>query len=119
MPAPSATWTSTAAATRAAAAHQINVTFSGLGTEVLSGLKVDTGSTTITSGTVELANVNALANSTLTNNAAGNGLIFANSGTYNVGSLSGSGNIALNYGGSGALTLSLGATAQAASIPAS
>ena len=86
----------------------LNVTFSGLGTEVLSGTKLDTGSTTITSGTVELANVSALANGVVAVNAVGNGLVFASGlGTANVGGLSGSGNIALADLSGGSLTLNV------------
>ena len=94
----------------------LNVTFSGLGTEVLSGTKLDTGTTTVTSGTVALANVNvlpngitannagtvellsvnALGNGVLTDNAASNGLAFAaGNAIYTIGGLTGSGNISL------------------------
>ncbi len=92
------------------------MTFSGLGTEVLSGTKLDTGTTTVTSGTVALANVNvlpngitannagtvellsvnALGNGVLTDNAASNGLAFAaGNAIYTIGGLTGSGNISL------------------------
>ena len=86
----------------------LSLTFSGLGTEVLAGLKTDAGSTTITSGTVELANVNALAAGVVADNAVGNGLIFASSGqTYTVGGLSGSGNFSLSGLSGGSMTLNV------------
>ena len=80
----------------------------GNGTLVLNAANTFSGATTISAGTLQLANLNALQNSTLADNVSG-GLTFANSGAYIVNGLSGSGGIALSYAGSGALTLSFGA----------
>ncbi len=89
-------------------ASPINVTFSGQGTEVLTGANPYTGTTTISSGTLELGNANAVSGSIVANNAAGNGLTFASGlGTANVGGLSGSGNIALVDLSGGSLLLSV------------
>ena len=83
----------------------------GSGTQVLSGSNSYTGATTITSGTLELGNVNAVQGSIVTDNAAMDGLAFAASGaTYNVGGLSGSGNISLLAVSGGSLTLNVNGT---------
>ena len=89
----------------------INVTISGQGTEVLSGANPYSGTTTISSGTLELANPNAVSGSIVAVNAAGNGLVFASGlGTANLGGLSGSGNIALANLSGGSLTLNVNGT---------
>ena len=70
----------------------------GSGTFTLGGSSSFTGGTTVSAGAVQLANSGALVNSGLTVNAA-NGLTFATGTTApQIGSLSGSGNIALTDG---------------------
>ena len=90
---------------------ELSLVINGSGTQVLSGSNSYTGATTITSGTLELGNVNAVQGSIVTDNAAMNGLAFAASGaTYNVGGLSGSGNISLLAVSGGSLTLNVNGT---------
>ena len=80
----------------------------GNGLMVFAALNTYSGGTTISGGTLALADANALPNSTVTLNVNG-GLAFAAGGlTYNVGSLAGSGNLALTAANGGAVTLSLG-----------
>ena len=78
----------------------------GAGTLILTASNPFSGGTTITNGGLTLANANALPNSTATVNG-NNGLLFASSGgtitTFNVGGLSGSGNISLADGSASAL----------------
>ena len=69
------------------------------------------GTTTISGGVLELANANAVENSTVAVNVAG-GLTLAASSTYNVGGLSGSGNISLTAVDGSAATLSVGGNNQ-------
>ena len=80
--------------------NTIFVTKTGSGTETFSGTNVYHGTTTISGGVLELANPNAVENSTVVVNV-NNGLALATSSTYNVGGLSGSGNISLTAAGSG------------------
>ncbi len=79
----------------------------GVGTLVLNTTNSYSGPTTISAGTLQLANLNALENSTLTNNVPG-GVTFSSSGVYNLGGLAGSGGISMAYAGSGGLTLRVG-----------
>ena len=53
-----------------------------------------TGGMTVAGGTLELGDPNAVQSSILTNNSAG-GVLFANSGVYNLAGLAGSGGLAL------------------------
>ncbi len=86
----------------------IGLVMNGSDTQVLAGNNTFTGGTTITAGTLNLANANALKNSTVTVGAA-NGLAFSPGvGTFNVGGLSGSNNIALGDTSGSPVTLSAG-----------
>ena len=71
----------------------------GPGTLRLAASDSYSGATTVSAGTLSLNNANAVQNSTLIVNA-NNGLLFASSAgtTFNVGGLSGSGNISLADG---------------------
>ena len=82
----------------------------GPGTVVLNnGGNNYTGGTTISSGTLQLANANAAPNSTISVGPPG-GLTFAPGvGTFNVGGLSGGGPFALTDTGGSAITLQAGA----------
>ena len=72
----------------------IGLALNGNGTQVLAGSNTFTGPTTITAGTLNLANANAVKNSTV---SVGDGLTFSHGiGTFNVGGLSGTSSIALN-----------------------
>ncbi len=83
------------------------VTQAGAGIVTLSGNNTYTGATTIAAGdTLNLGSANALAGSTLTNSGT---LTFLPSiGTFNIGGLSGSTNLALVDTGSTAVTISVG-----------
>ena len=94
--------------------NTIFVTKTGSGTEVFAGANVYHGTTTISGGVLELANANAVENSTVAVNVAG-GLALATSSTYNVGGLSGSGNISLTAVDDSAATLSVGGNNQGTS----
>ena len=77
----------------------------GTGTLTLTNSSLFTGLTTIANGSLLLSNSNALQNSTVQVN--GNSLLFNSAiPTFNVGGLTGGGNIVLSDGGS--LTLSVG-----------
>ena len=79
----------------------------GNGILELTGSNSYTGGTTITSGTLELGNANAVQGGPVVDNVP-NGLTFSSSGlTYNVSGLSGSGNIALLAVSGGSLTLNV------------
>ncbi len=84
------------------------LTVSGQGLLGLYGANSYSGTTTVSAGTLELGNANALQNSALLDNAAGV-LAFATSGlTYNAAGLAGSSNIALLGVSGGSLTLNVG-----------
>ena len=91
--------------------NTIFVIKTGSGTETFSGSNVYHGTTTINGGVLALANSNAVENSTVVVNV-NNGLALATSSTYNVGGLSGSGNISLTAAGSGGAILSVGGNEQ-------
>ncbi|MFT3990730.1 MAG: autotransporter-associated beta strand repeat-containing protein [Luteolibacter sp.] len=81
-----------------------------LGTVILAGDNTYTGTTTLTRGNLQLANANALSGSTLITNATAGKLLFSSGiTTFNVGGLSGAGDIALTDTASSAVTLSVGA----------
>ena len=81
----------------------------GAGTQVLSGANTYSGATTVSVGTLQLANANAAQNSTVSISTA-NGLAFSTGiGTFNLGGLSGASSQALTDTGAGAVTLSVGA----------
>ena len=95
----------------------------GGGSLTLSNSSTFSGPTTISSGSLVLGNGNALQSSTVTAPAAG--LVFANSGGYTFGALSGSGNlslqsgtaaVALNVGGNNASTVYSGAMTGSGSL---
>ena len=81
----------------------------GSGILLLNQANTFSGSTTISSGTLQLANLNALQNSTVTVNLPTNGLTFSTSPTtFDLGGLTGNGNLAMsNTAGSG-ITLQVG-----------
>jgi fibronectin-binding autotransporter adhesin len=86
----------------------IGLALNGNGTQVLAGSNTFTGATTISAGTLNLANANALKNSTVSVGPA-NGLLFSPGvGTFNLGGLSGPSNVALNDTSGTAVTLSAG-----------
>ncbi len=91
--------------------NTIFVIKTGNGTETFAGVNVYHGTTTISGGVLELANANAVENSTVVVNV-NNGLTLATSSTYNVGGLSGSGNISLTAVNGSAATLSVGGNDQ-------
>ncbi len=83
---------------------------SGTGTLVLQGSNTLSGVTTVSNGTLTLANSSALQKSTLVAPTAGT-LIFDSSvasHVFNVGALSGSGNLALQNNSAVAITLNAG-----------
>ena len=83
------------------------LTKAGSGTLVLSGTNTYTGDTRVAAGTLALANLNAIATSTLDMNTADAGSVsfsVAGANTYNIGGLAGT--RAINAGGN---TLSVGA----------
>jgi fibronectin-binding autotransporter adhesin len=85
-----------------------NVTATGSGIKVLSGSSSNTGDWTISQGSVELANANALNNATVVLDVD-YGLLFGPGiGNFNIGGLAGSGAFALNDLGGGPVTLAVG-----------
>ncbi len=70
-----------------------NVVFNGAGTFVLSGSNTYTGSTTVTSGILQLGSATALYAGSATGNANINGTLDLNGYNAAVGGLSGSGNV--------------------------
>lgn len=76
------------------------LTMSGSSTVFLDGANTFTGTTTVNSGGLLLDNINALARSTLSLGPGG-GLVkfttIANVGSFNIGALAGTGNLALDY----------------------
>ena len=84
------------------------VTLMGSGLVTFAGANSYSGATTISSGTLQMANAAALLNSTVSV-AAANGLSFALGTTAaTLGGLSGGGNFALADGGGNPVTLSVG-----------
>lgn len=85
------------------------LTKTGTGTQTFAGANTFSGATAITNGAVQLANSNALQNSTVTVNA-NNALLFAPiaGATFNIGGLAGSGNEALQDTGAAAISLVAG-----------
>jgi autotransporter-associated beta strand protein len=91
------------------AANNTSLTKLGTGTWTLSGANTFTGATTVSAGTLMLANVGALQSSTV-NLAVDNGIGFASGiGTFNLGALAGASNLSLLDTGTTAVTLSVGA----------
>ncbi|HEX3999112.1 MAG TPA: autotransporter-associated beta strand repeat-containing protein [Pirellulales bacterium] len=85
-----------------------SVTVSGGGQVTFSGANSYSGTTTITAGTLQLADPNALQNSTATVNVNG-GLLFAPLiGTFNLGGLAGTGNVNLVDSDNQPVTVSVG-----------
>jgi fibronectin-binding autotransporter adhesin len=80
-----------------------SLTKSGAGNWILTNANTFTGNTTIQGGSLQLGNFNALHNSSVILNST-NGLTFSGSGTYNIGSLSGSADETIGAG----VTLGLG-----------
>ena len=82
----------------------------GGNTLTLSAANTYTGTTTVTLGTLQLGNVNAVQNSTVTLGASSSGLAFTTAGTYNLGGLSGSAGSILSDSatGTGNVTISVG-----------
>jgi autotransporter-associated beta strand protein len=86
----------------------LNVNSTGAGNVVLGAANTFTGATTITQGTLQLSNANALQDTTLTD-SGNDDLVFASSiGTFTLGGLSGAGNEVLTDLGSAAVTLQVG-----------
>ena len=86
----------------------VALSMTGGGTQVLSGANTHSGATTINSGVLQLANANAVQNSTVVVNA-NSGLQFATGvGTFTLGGLAGTGSMALQDTASGAVTLQVG-----------
>jgi fibronectin-binding autotransporter adhesin len=85
-----------------------SVTSSGSGTTFISGVNPFSGAWTVSQGSLELANANALQNATLVVNVDGGLLFYPNIGTFNVGGLAGSGSFTLNDTNQNPLTLVLG-----------
>ncbi len=78
---------------------------------ILGNANLHGGNTTVQAGTLELNNVDALQNSTLDTGASGSQQVtFAASGTYNIGGLTGSDDLAI-----GGNTISVGANDQTTS----
>ena len=79
---------------------------SGAGALWLAASDSYAGATTISAGTLMLANANAVQGSSVAVNVTAGGLAFATSGvTYNLGGLSGSGSFPLTAAGGGSLTV--------------
>jgi fibronectin-binding autotransporter adhesin len=90
------------------ATKQLAITKQGSNILTLAGSNTYTGTTTISAGAVLLANANAVQNSTVSIGVA-NGLTFSSGiGTFNLGGLSGSSNVALVDVASSAVALSVG-----------
>ena len=84
------------------------ITKAGSGMLTLSGSNSYTGASTVSSGTLQLGNANAVQNSTLTVNV-NNGVTFSSGiGTFNAGALAGSGTVTLSDPASNPVTLSVG-----------
>jgi autotransporter-associated beta strand protein len=79
----------------------------GASTLVLAANNTYTGDTIVSQGAVLLSNANAAQNSTV-NVGVDNGLLFSGSGAFNVGSIGGTGNLALNNVSSNPITLVTG-----------
>ena len=80
----------------------------GSGTFTLAGSNTYSGATAVNAGALQLANANAVQNSTVTV-SANNALQFAAGvGTFTLGGLAGTGNVALQDAASGAVTLQVG-----------
>ncbi len=85
------------------------LTISGAGTVILGAANTHSGGTFVNGASLELANANAVQNSTVWLNGAG-GLLFAPSiGQFNAGGLAGSINLALADTAGNAVTLQVGA----------
>ncbi len=81
----------------------------GSGILRLNAANTFSGGTNISSGTIQLANVNALQNSTVAVNAPINSLSFTTTGTFNLGGLTGNGAFAISNTAGAAVKLSVGA----------
>ena len=89
-----------------------SLTKNGSGSFTLAAANTYPGTTTISAGTLVLANSNALQDSTATVNTVMNGLAFAPGiGTFNLGGLEGPGNIVLADLSGAAVTLQVGGSA--------
>ena len=85
------------------------LTINGNGTQVLAGANTFSGPTTLTAGTLQLNNTNALQNSTVTLTTTGGALAFGTGvGAVNLGGLAGNANLALDDLGNNAVTLQVG-----------
>ena len=83
-----------------------SLTKAGSGSLTLSSSSTFSGPTTISGGSLVLANGNALESSTVAATTTGS-IVFANSGAYTFGALSGSGNLSLQSG-TAAIALTVG-----------
>jgi len=86
----------------------LGLTKTGSNTLTLTGSNTYTGATTITGGTLQLGNANAVQNSTLTVRVANSVAFSSGIGTFNAGALAGSGNLVLSDTASNPVTLSVG-----------
>ena len=88
----------------------LNLVKMGSGMQTLSGANTFAGNTTVNGGTLQLGNANAVQNTAVAVNVNGGLTFVAGIGTFNVGSLGGSGNIVLQDSSSaqGAVALNVG-----------
>jgi autotransporter-associated beta strand protein len=84
------------------------LTKTGSATLVLAGDNTYSGNTTVAQGAVQLSNANAVQNSTVVLNVNSRLLFSGSIGAFNVGSIAGSGSLALSDTGGNAITLVTG-----------